>query len=467
MAKLPISLLLISLLPISHLWACSAFVLQNQEARIIGKNFDWIDGSDYLLINPRNETKYALPTQSDKNPLTWLSLYGSVTFNQHGKNQPYGGMNEKGLIVEMLWLEQTAYPTSVNAAQYLNELELIQLLLDRCQNVAEVELQMAVLNIFPLKGKIHYLISDAEGNSALVDFLNGRVYWQKSTAGQCVAITNNADYYARAYYQRNPKTKKMRTRQSLPRFVLLNNEIKSWQKNGEKSAEKQGKTMLKKAELAYGKFRTRWSAIYDGKANTLQFRHDEGKIWHKIILAELDFTGKLLAVGLGSRSLQFSDYFPELNQIQISFSFAGIGLNKLNASEITRHQFGEKISTDNSYTRNYALLEIPLQLDDSLMRVLRFRLYDQAGFTTRKTVPMGDVRMRYSGKTAVWQFPGMPKGDYGLLVYQDIDQNKKLNDEPHAFSGNAWLNSGLWPEFHKIRLELNRDFVQYPLHIRR
>lgn len=467
MAGIRVFLFFVAWLPSSVGLACSAFVLQNQNDRFIGKNFDWTDGSGYLLTNPRAEKKNALPTQFNQTPLSWISLYGSVTFNQHGKNQPYGGMNEVGLVVEMLWLEQTAYPTNQKTAQFVNELELIQLLLDRCESVAEVEVQINQLNIFPIKGKIHYLISDAAGNSALLDFLNGKAYWRKSVAGQCIAITNNADYYAQAYYKRNPNTKKLRKRQSLPRFVLLNNEIKNWQQKSDYSALTQAQNMLEKAQLRSGKFCTRWSAIYDGNAKTIRFRHGTNGPWHNISLAQFDFFMPSQAMVLADKKPVFISYSPTMNENQLLHSFAGIGLPLVDVAEITKHQFGDKINRENSYSRNYGLLEIPVQLEDSLLRVLRFRLYQNPAYKKGKTVGLGDVRMRYSGKTAVWQFPGMPVGAYALLVFQDIDQNKKLGTEPYAFSGDQRLKNKQWPDFNQVRLELKAGHTQYPMHIRR
>ena len=46
----------------------------------------------------------------DGNTISWVSQYGSITFNQYGKEFPTGGMNEKGLVVELMWLDGTIYP---------------------------------------------------------------------------------------------------------------------------------------------------------------------------------------------------------------------------------------------------------------------------------------------------------------------------------------------------------------------
>jgi len=45
-------------------------------------------------------------------PAKWVSAYGSVTFNQFGRELPLGRMNEAGLVIEIMWLTQTEYPHS-------------------------------------------------------------------------------------------------------------------------------------------------------------------------------------------------------------------------------------------------------------------------------------------------------------------------------------------------------------------
>lgn len=36
--------------------------------------------------------------------------YGSVTFNQCGREWPFGGMNEAGLVIEMMMHPEASYP---------------------------------------------------------------------------------------------------------------------------------------------------------------------------------------------------------------------------------------------------------------------------------------------------------------------------------------------------------------------
>ncbi len=60
------------------------------------------------MINQRNLEKVALVDLAEK-PAKWISKFGSITFNQIGRDLPYGGMNENGLVVEQMTLDQTVY----------------------------------------------------------------------------------------------------------------------------------------------------------------------------------------------------------------------------------------------------------------------------------------------------------------------------------------------------------------------
>ena len=41
----------------------------------------------------------------ERQPARWTSKFGSVTFNQYGKDNPMGGVNERGLVIEVMELQ--------------------------------------------------------------------------------------------------------------------------------------------------------------------------------------------------------------------------------------------------------------------------------------------------------------------------------------------------------------------------
>jgi penicillin V acylase-like amidase (Ntn superfamily) len=88
-------------------FGCSAFLLKSNNQNIVGKNYDWTIENGRVLINKRNMEKIAYGVN---NPISWKAKFGSVTFNQYGQEFPNGGMNEKGLVIEALWLNESLLP---------------------------------------------------------------------------------------------------------------------------------------------------------------------------------------------------------------------------------------------------------------------------------------------------------------------------------------------------------------------
>ena len=117
--------------------ACTTFSFSDKKGNIVfGRNFDFPVGVGHIEINKRNLRKTAFIRAPEK-PLEWISKYGSITFNQIGKEFPYGGMNEAGLVIEQMWLQETAYP-QLDERYSLSELQWIQYQLDNSKSVKDV-----------------------------------------------------------------------------------------------------------------------------------------------------------------------------------------------------------------------------------------------------------------------------------------------------------------------------------------
>ena len=166
---------LILLIPLK-IFACSAF-FNDGKTKYFAKNFDWGSGQGYIIKNISGQTKFAYGLRGS-NQAYWTSKYGSVTFNQIGKEFPYGGLNEKGLVVEQLWMSESIYQDNKN--QTISELEWIQYQLDNYSTIDEIILNINKLTIKPI-ATIHYFIADRNGNSAVIDFVEGRTVVNKKT----------------------------------------------------------------------------------------------------------------------------------------------------------------------------------------------------------------------------------------------------------------------------------------------
>ncbi|MCI0562996.1 MAG: linear amide C-N hydrolase [Nitrososphaera sp.] len=150
---------------------CSVFCLTLSNSVVVGKNYDWSVGDGCLFVNKRGFSKVAF---AETNPAKWSSRFGSVTFNQFGREMPCGGMNEAGLVVEALWLDETEYPKP-DSRPAINLLQWIQYQLDNFDSVEHVIKSDSLVRIshFGL-AKTHYFVCDPSGACAVVSFLKGK-----------------------------------------------------------------------------------------------------------------------------------------------------------------------------------------------------------------------------------------------------------------------------------------------------
>jgi penicillin V acylase-like amidase (Ntn superfamily) len=169
-------------------YACSTFRLAQDSVVVFGNNYDWHIDDGMVLVNKRGVQKTAV---ADSNPAQWVSRYGNVTVNQYGREMPHGGINEAGLAIGIMWLQETAYPRP-DRRQAIGELEWVQYQLDNCATVAEVLATDSLIRIAPRgPAPIHFFVCDASGAYAAVEFLNAKTVHHTGHAMPVPVLTNN------------------------------------------------------------------------------------------------------------------------------------------------------------------------------------------------------------------------------------------------------------------------------------
>lgn len=167
--------------------ACTAFEFNDGDRYYFAKNFDFMFGDGLLIVNRRGLEKQAVQVER---PQQWVSRYGSVTYNQYGRELPNGGMNEAGLVVEMLWLNDTRYAPK-DARKELSVLQWIQYQLDTARTVAEVIASDRAVRIAEGPGRVHYFVADREGNAAVLELLEGKLHVYTGADLPVRALANN------------------------------------------------------------------------------------------------------------------------------------------------------------------------------------------------------------------------------------------------------------------------------------
>ncbi|MGI8470371.1 MAG: linear amide C-N hydrolase [Pyrinomonadaceae bacterium] len=311
-------------------FSCTTFCLKSKGEMLFGRNYDWAIGDGLVMVNKRGVQKVSMAA-GDGNPAKWISKYGSVTFNQYGRENPMGGMNEAGLVIEIMWLDETQYPKA-DSRPAIDVLEWIQRNLDTAATVAEV-LKNAENVRIKSDVKIHYLVNDKNGNSATVEFLNGQMVTHSGNNLAYSALANDT-YDKSINYLNATAPEKAKTSSSLDRFTRA----------AEKSKEFAAKPKTEQQAVDYAfdvlsdvaqKGYTQWSVVYDQKRGKIYFRTLQSPTIKSLDAKAFDYSCatavKIFDINSkdsGNVTAKFTDYTRAANRDLLGRSFAGTSFLK-------------------------------------------------------------------------------------------------------------------------------------------
>ena len=269
--------------PTTPAQACTTFCLRDDGRILFGKNYDWNVGDGLLIVNQRGVMRKA--DMANDHPASWVARYGSVTFNQYGRDFPSGGMNEAGLVIELMWLTGTRYPAA-DARPALDVLQWIQYNLDTHATVAEVlaaDREVRIAGDAPL----HYLVADRQGQVAAVEFLGGRMVAHTAESLPVAALTNSS-YETSETSRREAGEGHLAAPPgpgSLARFQRAAERVAGFDaQQGDAVAYAFGTL----DRVAQGSF-TQWSIVYEIDRLRVHFRTRDHRPVRTLSLAALDF----------------------------------------------------------------------------------------------------------------------------------------------------------------------------------
>jgi len=276
--------------------ACTTFSFDHNGQPIFGKNYDWHLERSLVIINKRGVSKTALEDRKkDPGPFAqWTSKYGSLTFNQYGRELPMGGISEAGLVVELMSLLDTTNP-SPDDRPAVSELQWIQYQLDNFSKVEQVITSNAQVRIYPGEGSgIHFLIMDKQGNCAVVEFLSGNLKYYAQETLPVKALTNSTYAESITYLK---KHKGFGGNQfisygsgSLNRFVRAADMLKNHDSKTQTSPINYAFDILENAAQSSTTWGTKWSIVYDIKNRRVYFRTFTNDRIKHIDLQSFDFS---------------------------------------------------------------------------------------------------------------------------------------------------------------------------------
>jgi penicillin V acylase-like amidase (Ntn superfamily) len=309
--------------PVNLAFACTTFCLKGNGEVLFGKNYDWMIGDGLVFVNRRGVVK---TSAEESNPAKWVSQYGSVTFNQYGRENPSGGMNEAGLVIELMWLDETQYP-KVDSRPAVDVLEWIQYQLDSSATVAEVITNSEKIRISS-QVKLHYLVNDRAGNTTTIEFLDGNLVAHRGATLPVSTLTN--DTYSKSLsYAKTTSLEKARGNGSLERFARAANKTGEFDKQGRSEADAVNYAFEILSNVAQPGA-TQWSIVYDQKRGKIYFRTLQSPQIRSIDAKSFDYSCgsqvKIVDMNLkagGDISARFADYTRAANRDLIEHSFNG------------------------------------------------------------------------------------------------------------------------------------------------
>jgi len=306
--------------------ACTTFRLPYDGGWVFGKNLDWMIEKGLVVVNKRNVFKMTGPEEES---FTWTSKYGSVTFNMYGCGMPMGGVNEKGLVIDNMWLRETTYPEP-DSRPGLSELQWVQYQLDTAETVDDVIASDSKVRIGSDYGApLHFLIADGKGGSAVIEFLDGEMVYHKGENLPVTALTNTVykdclDFMA-SYAGEDTSAAYRETAFSRARFMTAAERVEAFDPKESGSPVDYALATLDSVSNEA----TQWSIVYDPMKTRVYFRTKSNRNIRYIDLGAFDYSCEspvkvfdMSAGEAGDVSDEFIDYSYEANYDLVEHSFS-------------------------------------------------------------------------------------------------------------------------------------------------
>ena len=178
---------------------CTRVVYSGKNGMVVtGRSMDWkTEMHSNLWVFPKGMERNG---ETGANSLQWTSKYGSVVTSAF-EIASTDGMNEKGLVANLLWLPETEYPVRDQSKPGLAITAWVQYMLDNFATVDEAvafideNTFQVVSDLMPDGSRLatlHLSISDATGDCAIFEYTGGKltVYHSK----EYKVMTNSPTY---------------------------------------------------------------------------------------------------------------------------------------------------------------------------------------------------------------------------------------------------------------------------------
>lgn len=163
--------------------ACTRVMYKGADSIVLtARSMDWKeDIRTDLWIFPRGMERNG---ETGENTLKWISKYGSVVASAYNIATA-DGMNEKGLMANLLWLSESEFPEwdkskpglsiSLWAQYVLDNFATVKEAVDAMQNEDFTLVSAYIPNMPDKFATLHLSISDPSGDNAIFEYIGGKL----------------------------------------------------------------------------------------------------------------------------------------------------------------------------------------------------------------------------------------------------------------------------------------------------
>ncbi len=161
---------------------CTRVVYSGPQGQVVtGRTMDWkTELYSNIWVFPKGIERNG---QTGRNSLKWTSQYGSIVTSAF-EIATTDGINEKGLVANLLWLPESEYPVRDQSKPGLTIAAWVQYMLDNFATVNEAvsftrqDTFEVVSDKMPDGSRLatlHLSISDATGDNAIFEYIDGKL----------------------------------------------------------------------------------------------------------------------------------------------------------------------------------------------------------------------------------------------------------------------------------------------------
>ncbi|MCP5469174.1 MAG: choloylglycine hydrolase family protein [Chlamydiales bacterium] len=174
-------------------WACTDFVVQaTDKSSVVGRSMEFgLNLESQVLIQPKN-TLMQSRVFNGLAGMKWRVQYAYIGMTALGQDWLVDGMNEAGLSIGALWFPGSDYPkVDESIPQKTIALEdLGDWILSSFETIDEVKKAIHDVQVWPHDlpklnsiPPLHLSLHDAQGNSAAIEFLDGKLMFFDNPVG--------------------------------------------------------------------------------------------------------------------------------------------------------------------------------------------------------------------------------------------------------------------------------------------